>query len=1222
MVGGEFLFGWGWGVADGITGAPQRCTTSCFAGIAGAGSGQLSEPLGVAVDNDPLSASHGDVYVVDAQNSRVEKFDSEGNFLLMFGGGVNGTTNGDVCLAGEACRPGTGGTEPGEFEQLHEGGGIAVNTAGNVFVGDLNRVQEFGPGGASVGQVSIAGAGSIRAIAVDSSGDVYVHGSESSGVRKFEGCAGSCVGVELGEPRDASGEFSYFARGFIALGASGELFIADGENHRSSHVREFDPSGAELASFDANSEGNEGGIAFASSFGGLYVLNPGRVRVVSAASAGPLVVSEGSGELQPTAASVNAVVNPEGHETTYRVEYGTSASYGLNTPVATLAGGAFEDEPVTVALSGLQPRTTYHFRVVASNSAGTVSGADEVFTTLPPALIDSESVSEVTATSATLAGEINPLGRDTTYRFEYGPTAAYGNSVPVPDGDAGPGVSDVPLNALVEGLTPSTLYHFRVVASNPLGVVEGPDRVFTTPSGQGQALPDGRAWEMVSPPDKQGAALDAIDGPEQGDIQSSADGSAITYVAHAPVGAEPVGNRSIAVSQILARRAAGGWSSVDIATPHEAVVGGTVRRAEYRVFSPNLSVGLVEAEGDTPLSPQASEATPYIRGANGEFTPLVTAANVPAGVKFGQLEEKSERVIGDVEFSGATPDLSHVVVSSSQSLTEGVAAQPVGSEARNLYEWFGGSLRLVSVLPPPSGKAVTEEGLSAALGEGITDGGDVRYAISDDGSRVFWGVAGGALYVRDVGRGETVRLDIVQPGARGGLEHPIFRVANSDGSRVFFTDESRLTPDSRAGQGKSDLYMCEVGVVAGRLACQLRDVTVDHNPGESAEVVGTVIGAGEDGRYAYFAASGVLAAGATPGNCPGLACKLYVYDAVTGETRFVARLSDSDSEDWNAGGGAYLGELTAGVSPDGRYLAFMSERSLTGYDNTDSQSGEPDVEVYLYDAVTGHLTCPSCNPSGARPSGVYDPGTAGVTAGLFMDRGGYWSERWLAGSIPGWTQAFRFDAFYRSRYLLDNGRLFFNSVDALVPGDTNGVADVYEYEPSGVGGCAKAGGCVSLISSGTSGKESAFLDASESGDSVFFLTAAQLVPQDLDHAFDVYDARVCTPSSPCLANPSAPAAPCGTADSCRAAPSSPSGVFGAPPSATFSGAGNAVPATSKTVARKKGLSVAQKRAAALRMCHAKPKRRRASCEKQAKKRYRVGVKAQRVVRSATRKGSR
>jgi hypothetical protein len=1228
--GGEFLFAWGWGVADGHTEALQTCTASCFAGVYGGGSGELRFPAGVAIDNDPLSASYRDVYVVDTSNDRVQKFDSAGNFLLMFGGGVNETTNGDVCLAGEVCRAGTAGSEPGEFEQLGEGGGIAVDAAGNVFVGDLNRVQEFTPGGVSAGQIALSGAGYVKAVAVDSSGDVYVNGSELSGVRKFEGCSGACSGVELGEPLDASGEFAYGARGFISLGASGEVFIADGtsgkSDGKSDHVREFDPSGGEVASFDASSEGGERGIAFADGIGGLYVLNQGRVRVVSPPPPGPLVVSESAGELQPTTVTINAVVNPEGHETTYHIEYGTTASYGSSTSPATLGGSAFEDEPVSVALSGLQPRTTYHFRVVAVNSAGTSFGSDEVFTTLPPVLIDSESVSGVTATSATLAGEINPLGRDTTYRLEYGPSTAYGSSVPVPDGDAGSGASDVPLSALVENLSPATVYHFRVVASNSLGTVDGADRAFTTQSAQAPVLPDGRAWEMVSPPDKRGVVLEAIGRAGGAEIQASADGSAITYTAHAPIDAEPKGNRSVVPSQILAKRMAGGWSSSDITTPHEAVAGGGGNSSsEYRVFSPDLSVGLVEPEGGTPLSPLASERTPYRREASGEYAPLVTAANVPPGTKFGQLYENGLTVFGDVTFSGASADLGHVVLSSLQPLTEGVAAPPEGSGNKNLFEWFGGSLRLVSVLP--NGKAATEEGLNANLG---LISNDVRYAVSDDGSRVFWEaseVEGYSLYVRDVGRGETVRLDAVQPGARGGRGHPRLAVASSDGSRVFFKDESRLTPDSTAAsrQLTSDLYMCEIGVVAGKLACQLKDLSVDHNIGESADVLGTVIGASKDGRYAYFVANGVLAAAATPGDCTGEGnggvCNLYVYDAVRGEARFVAQLSSRDYNDWQAWAGAEgaLGVLTAGVSPDGRYLAFMSERSLTGYDNIDVHSGQPDVEVFLYDAGTGRLTCASCNPSGARPSGVFD---SGEYPGLLVDRYGSWRGHWLAGSIPGWMTVHDLAAFYRSRYLSDSGRLFFDSADALVPRDANGTEDVYEYEPSGVGGCAQAGGCVGLISSGTSGEESAFLDASELGDDVFFLTASRLVPQDLDSALDVYDARVCSASSPCLESPSAPPVPCGTADSCRAAPSSQPGVFGVPPSATFSGAGNPVQGAGKPVARKKGVSVARKLAAALRRCAAEPRRKRVSCRARARRRYRVGVKAQRFVRSATRKGNR
>jgi hypothetical protein len=1201
--GGEFLFGWGWGVADGRTNALQTCTTRCSMGLGGGGAGQFSEPDGVAVDNDLFSSSYRDVYVVDAGNRRIEKFDSAGNFLLMFGGEVNETTKGDVCLAGEACGTGTSGTGPGEFE-MSEGNAIAVSASGTVYVGDLNRVEEFNPEGVYVGQIPLAGAGSIRAVTVDSSGDVYVNGSELAGVRKYD-----TSGTELGAPRDTAGEpGGYFARGFITLGASGELFIADSE-----HILQYDPSGNEVARFDAGNENGSAGIAFADGIGELYVLNSGSVRVVSPPLPGPLVVSESADELQPTTATVHALLNPEGHATTYHVEYGATTSYGSNTSSTAVSGSAFEDEPVSVTLSDLQPRTVYHYRVSTTNSAGTTFGPDETFTTLPPASIDSESVSDVASTGATLAAQINPLGRNTTYRFEYGPSVAYGSSIPVPDGNAGSGTTDVPLSALVTGLTPGTAYHYRVVATNSLGTVEGPDHVFTTQNSEAPGLPDGRQWEMVSPPDKRGVALESISGRGGTDIQASADGSAITYAAQAPIDVDPQGNRNIAVSQILSTRTATGWSSQEIATPHEEVTGtaGAIELSEYRIFSPDLSAGLVEPEGDTPLSPQATEKTPYRRESNGEYTPLVTAANVPAGTEFGQLEANGNETLGDVKFAGTSPDLSHVVLSSSPALTEGVAATE-GKD--NLFEWADGALRLVSVLP--NGKAVTEEGESATLGLGLSSGDDVRHAVSDDGSRVIWEASHEGehgLYMRDVSRGETVQLDAVEAGAEGGSGTAIFATASSDGSKVFFTDDARLTTDStalpRGGSGERDLYMCEIGEAAGKLVCRLKDLTVDHDAGKAADVQGTVIGASENGRYAYFVANGVLAAGATHGDCIGPSgtgesarvCNMYVYDATTGEVRFIAQLTNENLADWTV---ASLGELTAGISPDGRYLAFMSERSLTGYDNRDARSGQPDVEVFLYDADTGRVTCASCNPSGGRPSGVFD---AGGFPGLLVDhsgaQGAIWPGHWLAGSLPGWTDVTAFTAFYRSRYLSDSGRLFFDSADALVPSDANGKEDVYEYEPGGVGSCGRESGCVGLISSGGSGEESAFLDASEGGNDVFFLTAAQLSPADQDHALDVYDAHVCTPESPC-ASPPPPSPPACEGDACQNPVAPPNDAT--PGSFTFHGPGNVTPPAPKPIvkAKAKPLTRAQKLAKALKTCKKdRSKKRRSACEKKARKLY-------------------
>ncbi len=219
----------------------------------------------------------------------------------------------------------------------------------------------------------------------------------------------------------------------------------------------------------------------------------------------------------------------------------------------------------------------------------------------------------------------------------------------------------------------------------------------------------------------------------------------------------------------------------------------------------------------------------------------------------------------------------------------------------------------------------------------------------------------------------------------------------------------------------------------------------------------------------------------------------------------------------------------------------------------------------------------------------------------------------MAGSVPGWTGEEAQGALYQSRYLSNSGRLFFDSPDALVPADVDGVENLYEYEPEGVGNCEgtvagasqvyerQTGGCVGLISSGTSAQESVFLDASENGDDVFFMTTSQLVPQDLDSAYDVYDAHVCSVASPCSSSAVAVPPACTTADSCRAAPVPQPAIFGPPPSATFSGTGNLAPevapppkkVTKKAVKCKKG-HVKNKRGQCIKNSKAKKRKAKKS----------------------------
>jgi hypothetical protein len=294
----------------------------------------------------------------------------------------------------------------------------------------------------------------------------------------------------------------------------------------------------------------------------------------------------------------------------------------------------------------------------------------------------------------------------------------------------------------------------------------------------------------------------------------------------------------------------------------------------------------------------------------------------------------------------------------------------------------------------------------------------------------------------------------------------------------------------------------------------------------------------------------------------------------------------------------------------------MSDRELTGYDNLDAVSGKPDEEVFLYDGESGRLVCASCNPSGARPAGEEAAQASPRHGGFVVQEAWEASSSWLAAEVPAWTVYRLKDAVYQSRYLSDSGRLFFNAVDPLVPQAVNGNWDVYEYEPPGVGSCSagsvtfspRSSGCIGLVSGGGSPRESAFLDASENGNDVFFLTTAKLVGGDTDESPDVYDAHVCTAAEPCFPAEVVSSPACDTEASCRPAPTPQPEVFGAPASASFSGPGNfpPTPPVVRTVAQIR----AEKLAKALKVCRKKRRgRKRTVCERDAQHAYGAAHKA-------------
>ena len=179
-------------------------------------------------------------------------------------------------------------------------------------------------------------------------------------------------------------------------------------------------------------------------------------------------------------ATLSAIVNPEGTATTYRFQYGTTASYGSNTPEVS-AGSGTEAETVEQGISGLSANTTYHYRVVASSAAGSKYGEDHTFATKGSPAATTSAPLAVSGTNANLEGSVTPHGVATSYWFEYGTSTSYGTTVPVPAASAGAGtMSNSEYYELVGSLEPSHTYHFRIVAENEYGRANGGDVAFTT----------------------------------------------------------------------------------------------------------------------------------------------------------------------------------------------------------------------------------------------------------------------------------------------------------------------------------------------------------------------------------------------------------------------------------------------------------------------------------------------------------------------------------------------------------------------------------------------------------------------------------------------------------------------------------------------------------------------------------------------------------------------
>ena len=1074
---GQFIEAFGWGVRD-SSAELQSCTaqTDCQRGVPGTGAGQFSADLGglgIAAD------SKGDVFVVDLSNHRVEKFTSTGEFLLMFGGEVNKTTHENICTAeqlegGDVCGTGTTGSGNGQFEPWAVGNAIAVGTGDLVYVGDRERIQKFDSNGNYLGSVPVPGE-TVKSLALDSSGSFYVT-YEMNNISEVQHDVHklSSTGAE-----ECAAKVLY--PWALATGPNSELYVAtEGVEVGRQRVLEFNSACAETASFGegANNVWFSGlGTNF---IGDLYVTSfnngaPGpEASFVTAygpppafappPKAPPQIADQYAASVDPEGALLRAKINPRfWSDTTYYVQYGTGKCS---------EGNCTTEQPAP-----------------------------------PGALLSTR----VTSTPILSGGvRLEGLAPQTTYHYRF--VAQSGGS----EGEPVRGIGgEVGLDGAEASFTTAPL---PVVPPNPDPCSNAQFR-----GGAASLLPDCRAYEMVSPVDKNNGdivtLLSSFNYRARLD-QASTTGDALTYSSYRAFAGSPSGIWS---SQYLARRGSTGWATEAISPPKS---GGPFHQGlddfdtPFRAFSSNLETSWLWQDHEPALDPTVSGGFSNIfrRNADGSYTALVRATPPP------------NRPDGFLpELQGISADGSHALFRTQDNLTPEAPVLPWGGAPpeqhtpHQLYESFseGGEppqLRLVSVLPnkgPATGGASVGTA-NAPIEFGRLD--SVAHAVSEDGSRVYWTAANegpGKLYLRLNGTKTLEVSGTVDPGPAR------FLTATPGGGRALYAFAS----GARAG----DLYEYDLESKSSTLL--------------ATGFLG-FLGVSEDLSRYYFLSKEVLAPGATAGQ-PNL------YLGEEGSFDFLGLLSGNEIGNAAQVLSAVNPEPAfkiARVSPDGS-LAFMSfSKALADgaadYDNTDQQSGQPDAEVYHYSARTGDLACVSCNPTGSRP------------VGRELRPRGNFNGTWAAAQIPTSDMEMQ-----QPRYLSDDGsRLFFESFEALVPRDTNGAADVYEWEEIGAGSqgatCTEEssgfsianGGCLNLISTGESTRDSEFIDASPSGRDAFITTLSSLAPQDAG-LVDIYDAR----EGGGLPPPATPPAAC-EGEACQGPLTPPNDPT--PASSSFEGAGN------------------------------------------------------------------
>jgi hypothetical protein len=840
----------------------------------GSGAGQIGSITGIAVD----PTTH-DLLVLDPTNDRVSRFSSTGTFVSSFDG---------------ASAPSAG------FASATD---IAVGPTGETLVVAAGHVDRFTAAGTSNGE--LADAGSPAFVAVDPVSGRIVVAADGGPFNEPQPPRLHVYKDSAATPTTAP----YTAPGGWCCGAVPGSLAIDGSSSRAYGLY-MDP--------------------FLGSANGLEVFDAGTKPGVELSA--PSQVDATSMHLSGTVDSGQDGTLPEG--VVEGVAYFELSAPGLTTVRSPdqIYTGTVGLQAIDADVSGLRPNTEYSVKLVAQNSllSGESTSLSVRTADSPPAVVTTVAT-DITDSSAVLNGTVVAYGLQTTYVFEYGPTAAYGSKAPA----GAPGVGGVSFSSRavrrhIDGLQSGTTYHYRLVATNSAGTTAGADATFTASPAD-----DVRGYEMVTPPDKGGGAIDTTYG-----FHARADGDAVTYHPTSGFGSVDATSSPLQSRYLALRDPATRWGASSQVDPplltHRLFLGAEhTTLAVSEDFSRALVVSNRKLTPDALAVEDTGGGNLYIRDTrNGSYT-FVAGSLHPQG--FGVFAEVSQTN----PYLGGTKDFSSIVFSSDVPLTSDALAGNLG-----IYRWSAAGLELISRLP---------DGSPAPGVRGLPYN-DLVQTASNGGARVIFSVVAGSpqdgVYLWEDGHTRALSVSH-RAGDPNTVVPALGQGISQDGRYVTFTvpGADPLTQDAQPVT--DNIYRLDLaGGGSGTLEL------VVNGPG-----VG-VVRVSPDGSHVYFAGQ------PTPSDAAGW--WVWSEDGY----HFVSPPPTTN----------YL----RFVSPNGKYLAFQTTDQLTSYDNHSNNAGRScdpaapgcfaRAEIYLYDAVNHELSCPSC-PQDGKPS----PDNAVITTADIAD---------------------------------------------------------------------------------------------------------------------------------------------------------------------------------------------------------------------------------------------